>query len=225
VEEIFMSGRGRSEQDKEPWDRSSSQYLDSVNGTGKQRAIPRRPPNLARLDTPPATPRVGRPQREAPPPKKWRGRLIIWSIVLVFCCIAAYAIGYGAYNFFAATNSAAGPAITATDFLSALHNQNYDQAYNDLDATITVQTAPDDFKQQAQLNDKCYGAVTNYSEIAGSAIQNSAQSYTYSFSITRSKVAKPYTLKMTLLQGQYGDWKISTYGNNNNLGPGQPPCS
>ena len=220
-----MSGRGRSGQDNEPWDRTSSQDYDAVNGTGKQRAMPRRPRNLTRLDAPPPTPRVGRPKREAPPPKKWRRRLIISAVVLVFCCIAAYAIGYGAYNFFAATNATSGAATTSADFLSALQQQKYDQAYNDLGPTITVQTAPDDFKQQAQLDDKCYGTVTDYSEISGSAIQNNAQSYTYSFSITRSKLAKPYTLTMTILQGQYGDWKISTYGNNNDLGPGQPPCS
>ena len=216
---------GRSGQDKESWDRYSSQPLASVNGNGKQRAIPQRPRNMTRLDSPPATSRVGRPKREAPPPKKWRRRLIITAVVLVFCCIAAYAIGYGAYNFFAATSATAGAATTSADFLAALQSQNYDQAYNDLGATITVSTTPDDFKQQAQQDDKCYGPVTHYNEIADSAVQNNAQSYGYSFSITRSKLAKPYTLKMTVLQGQYGDWKISTYGNNNDLGPGQPPCS
>jgi hypothetical protein len=180
---------------------------------------------MARLDTPPSTPRVARPSREATPPRRWRRRLIISSIILVFSCIAAYAIGYGAYNFFAATNSAAGSAVTSTDFLSSLKNQNYKQAYNDLDAVITVQITPDDFQQQAQLTDKCYGPVTDYNEIAGSAVQNSPQSYTYSFSITRSKLSKPYTLKMTLQQDQEGNWRISSYGNNNDLGPGQPPCS
>nr|HET6901607.1 hypothetical protein [Ktedonobacteraceae bacterium] len=216
---------GRSDQDKGPWDRASSQHLASANGTGKQRTMPQRPRNMTHLDTPPSTPRVGRPKREAPPPKRWRRRLIITAVILVFCCIAAYAIGYGAYNFFAATSATSGAATTSADFLAALQKQNYDQAYNDLGATITVSTAPDDFKQQAQMDDKCYGPVTHYSEIADSAVQNNAQSYSYSFSITRSKLAKPYTLKMTLLQGQYGDWKISTFGNNNDLGPGQPPCT
>lgn len=216
-----MPGR----QSKEPYDRSSSQPLPSLNGTGKQRAVPRRPPNMARLDTPPSTPRVARPSRATPPPKRWRRRLIISSIILVFCCIAAYAIGYGTYNFFAATNATAGAAVTATDFLTNLKNQNYKQAYNDLGAVITVQTAPDDFQQQAQQDDRCYGSVTDYNEIADSAVQNSPQSYTYSFSITRSKLSKPYTLKMTLQQDQENNWKISSYGNNDDLGPGQPPCS
>ncbi|HYK86040.1 MAG TPA: hypothetical protein VEV19_11775 [Ktedonobacteraceae bacterium] len=215
-----MPGR----QGKEPYDRSSSQPLPSLNGTGKQRAVPQRPPNMTRLDTPPSTPRVARPRREAPPPRRWRRRLIISSIILVFCCIAAYAIGYGAYNFLAATNSAAGSAVVATDFLSNLKTGDYKQAYNDLDAVITVQTAPDDFAQQAKQDDTCYGTITDYNEIAGSAVQNSAQSYTYSFSITRSKLTKPYTLKMTLQQDQEGNWRISSYGNNNDLGPGQPAC-
>lgn len=216
-----MPGR----QGREPFDRSSSQPHPSLNGNGNQRSVPQRPANMSRLNTPPATSRVARPNREAPPRSRWRRRLIISSVVLVFCCIAAYAIGYGAYNFFAATGATAGAAVTATDFLTNLKNQNYKQAYDDLDVVITVQTSPSDFQQQAQLDDKCYGDVTDYNEIANSAVQNSPQSYTYSFNITRSKLSKPYTLKMTLQQNQYNEWRISSYGDNNDLGPGQPPCS
>ena len=80
-------------------------------------------------------------------------------------------------------------------------------------------------KQQALATDSCYGKVTNYSEVQDSAVQNNPQSYSYSYTITRSKLAKPYTLRMTVQQDTYGDWKISSYGNNNDLGPGQPPCS
>jgi hypothetical protein len=218
---------GRQDQGGKPWDRASSQHLAAINGngSGKQRGIPSRPPHMTRIEHPPVTPRVGRPQREAPRRKSWRRRLLFWGILFIVCGVLAWIIGYGAFNFFAATSSALGPATTATDFLTALQNQNYDQAYNDLDAVITVQTAPDDFKQQAQADDRCYGVVTNYSEVADSAVQNNAHSYTYSYTITRSKLPKPYTLKMTLQQGTYGDWKISSYGNNNDLGPGQPPCS
>src|ERR1700693_4302386 len=136
-----MQGR----QDQEPRDRSSRQYPDDLNGTGKQRAIPRRPPNMARVENPPATSRVARPQREAPRKKSWRRRLLIWGVVFVVCGALACGIGFAAVNYFAAINAGTGPAQTATDFLSALSNQNYDQAYNDLDAIITVQVAPDDF--------------------------------------------------------------------------------
>jgi hypothetical protein len=216
-----MQGR----QDQEPRDRSSRQYPVDLNGTGKQRTIPRRPPNMARVENPPATSRVARPQREAPRKKSWLRRLIIWGVVFGVCGALACGIGFAAVNYFAAINAGTGPAQAATDFLSALNNQNYDQAYNDLDAIITVQVAPDDFKQQAQTADKCYGVVTNYSEVQDSAVQNNAHSYSFSFTITRSKLAKPYTLSMTLLQGSYGDWKVSSYGVNNDLGPGQLPCS
>jgi hypothetical protein len=141
------------------------------------------------------------------------------------CGVLACGIGYAAVNFFAATNAGAGPAKTATDFLAAISNQNYDQAYNDLDAVITIQLAPDDFKQQALTIDRCFGTVTNYSEVQDSAVQNNAQSYSFSYTITRSKLAKPYTLRMTVQQDSNGDWRISSYGNNSDLGPGQPPCS
>jgi hypothetical protein len=216
-----MSGR----QDQEPRDSIDRQYLADVNGTGKQRAIPRRPPNMARIERPPATSRVARPQREAPRRRSWLRRLIFWGVVLVVCGALACGIGFAAVNYFAAINAGTGQAQTATDFLTALSNQNYDQAYNDLDAIITVQVAPDDFKQQAQATDKCYGVVTNYSEVQDSAVQNNAHSYSFSYTITRSKLARPYTLRLTLQQNSYGDWKVSSYGVNNDLGPGQLPCS
>jgi len=216
-----MQGR----QDQEPKDSVIKQYLDDLNGTGKQRAIPRRPPNMARIDHPPPTPRVARPQREVPRKKNRGRRLILWGIVLLVCSVLACGIGFAAVNYFAATSATSGLAMTATDFLSAVSSQNYDQAYNDLDATITVQLAPEDFKQQALTTDRCYGVVTNYNEIQDSAVQNNAHSYSLSYTITRGKLAKPYTLRMTIQQGTYGDWKISSYGTNNDLGPGQPPCS
>ena len=208
-----------------PRDRSFNQYPADFNGTGKQRAIPRRPPNMARIDHPPLTQRVARPQREVPRKKSLRRRILFWGIVFVVAGALACGIGFTAVNFFAAINAPAGAAVTATDFLSALSNQNYDQAYNDLDATITVQLAPDDFKQQAQASDRCYGKVTDYSEVQDSAVQNNPKSYSYNFTITRNKLTKPYTLHMTVQQNSYGDWRISSYGNNNDLGPGQPPCS
>ena len=208
-----------------PKDRPFNQYPADFNGTGKQRAIPRRPPNMARIDHPPLTQRVARPQREVPRKKSLRRRILFWGIVFVVAGALACGIGFTAVNFFAAINAPAGAAVTATDFLSALSNQNYDQAYNDLDATITVQLAPDDFKQQAQASDRCYGKVTDYSEVQNSAVQNNPKSYSYNFTITRSKLTKPYTLHLTVQQNSNQDWRISSYGNNNDLGPGQPPCS
>ena len=216
----------RGHQDQEPKDRFSRQYSADLNGSGSQRAIPRRPPSMARIDRPSTTQRVARPQREVPGKTNWRRRLLILGIVFVACGVLACGIGYAAVNYFAATSAGAGPAKTAADFLSAISNQNYDLAYNDLDAVITVQLTPDDFKQQALTADHCYGIVTNYDEVQDSAVQNNAQSYSLSYTITRSsKLTKPYTLRMTVRQDSYGDWRISSYGNNNDLGPGQPPCS
>ena len=216
-----MQGR----QDQEPKDSISRQYLAELNGTGKQRAIPRRPPNMARIDRLPPTPRVARPQREVPRKKNKGRRLILWGIVFLVCSVLACGIGFAAVNYFAATSATSGLAMTAADFLSAVSSQNYDQAYNDLDATITVQIAPDDFKQQALTTDRCYGLVTKYDEIQDSAVQNNAHSYSLSYNITRSKLSKPYTLRMTIQQDSYGEWRISSYSNNNDLGPGQPPCN
>src|SRR5437764_12949283 len=82
---------------QEPRDRPFNQYPADFNGTGKQRAIPRRPPNMARIDHPPVTLRVARPQREAPRQRSWRRRLLFWAIAFVpagalACRIASTAI-------------------------------------------------------------------------------------------------------------------------------------
>ncbi len=226
-----MQGRPEWDRNREALDRAISDHLAAVNGTGKQRGIPKRPPNMTRVEQPPPTPRVARPRRETRPPANWRKRLLFWSIILVGCSILACGIGFVAVNFYVATNATAGAATTATDFLSSLSTQNYEQAYNDLDATITVETTQIDFTQQAQAYDKCYGTVTNYSEIANSAtVQGTTQSYSYT--ITRSKLTTSYTLRLTLQQDKYGSWKVISYTNNNkatlntnDLGPGQPPCT
>lgn len=218
--------QGRQGQNKEPWDKSStSQHLAAINGTGRQRAIPQRPPNMARIQNPPVTPRVGRPQREAAHPRNLRRLFLIWGVVFIVCSLLACVIGYAAVNFFSATNATAGSAVVATNFLSSLKSQDYTQAYNDLSAGITVQASPSDFTQEAQTVDRCYGPVTDYNEIANSAVQINAQSYSYSYNITRSKVPHPYTLRLTVQQDNEGNWKINSYGNNNNLGPGNPPCA
>lgn len=226
-----MQGRPDRDRDKEALDRAISEHLAAVNGARKQRGIPKRPPNMARVQQPPPSRRVARPRRETPPPASWRKRFLFWGIIFVGCSLLACGIGYAAVNFYAATNSTAGAATTATNFLSSLSTQNYEQAYNDLDATITVETTQNEFTQQAQADDQCYGPVTDYSEVANSAlVQATTQSYSYT--ITRSKLTKSYTLRLTLQQDKYGSWKVISYTNNsdnattntNDLGPGQPPC-
>ncbi|MFL5695161.1 MAG: hypothetical protein ACJ795_25515 [Ktedonobacteraceae bacterium] len=219
--------QGRQDSNREAQKRAISQQFHFMNNdSGKQRGIPKRPPTMAHIDQPPPTARVARPQRNNRQPASCRRRMITWGIVSVVCVVLAFILGYAAINFFAATNATADAAVTATDFLSSLSSQNYDHAYNDLGPAITIPVTQDDFKQQAQDDDRCYGPVTDYSEVANSAVQNNPQSYTYSFNITRSKLPHPYTLRMTLQQDSTtGHWQISSYGNNNDLGPGQPPCS
>ncbi len=224
-----MQGRqGQGKEGKEPWDRTSSDSHAALNGTGKQRAVPRRPPGMAKLDTPPAVQRVGRPQRQTKPPKTWRRRLLIFGGILVICGIITFVIAYGLTNLFIGVGQSSGAANTATDFLLNLKSQNYDQAYKDLDATITVTLRPEDFKQMALQDDHCYGLVTDFNEVQGSATtssDNNTQSYTYD--ITRSKLTKTYQMTLTIHKDSDGNWDITNYssnGNNLELGPAPPTC-
>ncbi|HVB21988.1 MAG TPA: hypothetical protein VNG51_08590 [Ktedonobacteraceae bacterium] len=229
---------GRQGQDNEPWDKSSSQRLAAFNGngTGKQRAVPQRPSNMARMDRPPNTPRIARPQREATKQRRVRRRLLIWSFVFIICALLACGIGYAAVNFFAAINASQGSANTVTDFLSNLQSQNYNAAFSDLAPTLTYQTTPQQFTQQAQNDDRCYGQVTDYSEVANSATTSTdgkTQSFIYNITRTLNGKAKTYQMHISLQKEiNTGNWKISSYGNGgndsgvpNDLGPGQPPCS
>jgi hypothetical protein len=215
--------QGRQGPGYDPWDRSSGDLLATANGSGKQRAIPQRPPGMTRVEHPPHTPRVGRPQRQNKPPRSWRRRLLILAVVFLACGLLAWGIGYALVNYFVGIGSSAGAANTATDFMLALKSQNYDQAYNDLDAKITISITRDAFKQMAQQDDHCYGPVTDFNEVAGSAIasaDNNTQSYTYD--VTRSKLAKTYKLTLTLQKDPNGNWDITRYGND--LGPATPTC-
>lgn len=217
---------GRESQGNDSWDRLSNGPLAATNGTGKQRAVPRRPPGMPRVERPPQTPRVGRPQRETRQPK--RRRFLILGGVFLVCGLVACIIGFTIVYFLQGINASSGAANTASDFLNSLATQDYTQAYKDLDPTITLQIAPDDFTAQAKQDDTCYGNVTTFSEVAGSATisaDSATQSYTYT--ITRTK-AKSYQLHLTLHKDSYGNWYITNFGdgsnNSNNLAPGLTPC-
>ncbi len=211
--------QGRPGQGREPGDRPSARRIASLNGTGKQPSIPQRPPRMGRVNRPSTIPRVARPQREVAEPRKSRRRLIIitgiLAVVAIFACIGSYAI----YNVVNGISASAGAATTAGSFLAALSSRNYDQAYQYLGPAITLSMQKDQFKQQAQNLDRCYGAVKNYTEVQGSAT-NQGNSQSYSYTITREKLAKTYNLRLTLQQDQYdpNTWKITDYGGD--LGPG-----
>lgn len=193
-----------------------------MNGTGQHR-VPPRPPGLPRVSQPPPTPRIARPQREEQPPGRLRRRLIILGSVFAICAILAAVIGYVGFNYWGALSASSDAAATTNDFLTALSNGNYDQAYKDLGPAITLNTTPDDFQRRAQNDDRCYGTVKNFSEVPGSAtVQDNSQSYTYN--IVRSKSTKPYPLRLTLQPDkEVAGWKITDFGND--LGPGTPSPS
>lgn len=217
--------QGRQGPGYDPWDQSSGKLLAATNGnsSGKQRAIPQRPPGMTRVEHPPQTTRVARPQRQPKPPKSWRRRLLIFAIVFVACGLIAWGIGYALVNYFVGIGNSAGAANTTSDFMLALKSQNYDQAYNDLDAKITISVTKDEFKQMALADDHCFGQVTDFNEVPGSAItsaDNTTQSYTYD--VTRNKLTKSYKLTLTLQKDPDGNWDITSYGGD--LGPTTPTC-
>ena len=75
----------------------------------------------------------------------------------------------------------------------------------------------------ALQDDHCYGLVTDFNEVQGSATtssDNNTQSYTYD--ITRSKLTKTYQLTLTIRKDSDGNWDITNYGGD--LGPAPPTC-
>lgn len=198
--------------------------LSELTESGRVPAVPRRPRGMAHLDQPPPTPRVARPQqqRRERKPKSWKWWAGAGCLSLVALVVVGMVI-YGVTNFFLAASVSAGSATVATDFLSNLHDANYDQAYDDLGATLIAHLSRSDFKQMALADDHCYGQVTDYNEVAGSAVTSTdgnVQSFTYN--ITRSKLAKTYQMQLTLQKDGAGAWNITSYGND--LGPAPPTC-
>lgn len=219
--------QGRQGRGKDPWDRPSRGNNDALNGSGKQRSVPQRPPRMARLDTPPAVQRVTRPQRQQKPPKSRRRRLLIALIALGIGAMLVFIIAYGLVNYFIGIGNSAGPANTAADFLVNLKGQHYDLAYKDLDATITVPVHPQDFQAMAQANDRCYGPITDFNEVQGSATASpDGNTQSFAYSITRSHLTKTYQLTLTLQKDPNGNWDITRFvdgsGSQNDLGPAPP---
>ena len=217
--------QGRPGQGREAGEWPSARRIASPNGTGRQPSIPQRPPGMARVNRPSTQPRVARPQREVSEAGKSRRRLIIITGILaaiaIFACIGSYAI----YNIYNGISASAGASTTAGNFLAALSSRNYDQAYQYLGPAITLSLQKEQFTQQAQNLDRCYGAVKKYTEVQGSA-SNQGSSQSYSYTITRERLAKPYGLRLTLQHDQYdpNTWKLADYGDD--LGPGSsaPAC-
>lgn len=218
--------QGWHEQHEYAGDAGATGQFKRLNGDdpGRKRARPQRPPTMARVTRPPTARRVARPSRDDSRPINRRRRLLIWLAIFIACIIFACFAGYALENLLSGINTSANPAGVATDFLGAMSTQNYNHAYDDLAANLTVQMSPSDFARLAQATDRCYGKQTNYTEIPNSAaLQNNSQSYSYN--ITRSQLHQPYTLRLTLTQDSNNNWKISSFGANNILGPAQPLCN
>lgn len=198
-----------------------------MNGTGKHPSVPnraQRPPTIQRVESPP-TPRIARPSRQKASSHNLRRGLLILGAVFLLCALLACGIGYAAFNYLNGINASSGAASAVSGFLTAMSGPqpNYDEAYKDLGPAITLQVSQQEFTQQAQQNDRCYGVITNYTEIAGSAkVQGDSQMYSYT--VTRSKLKKPYQVDITLQQDQNSSnsWKVTSF--NDNPGDGQSTC-
>src|SRR6266700_3537204 len=120
-----------------------------------------------------------------------RRGLKVLAILVVLCGLLVCGLGYAAFHYFSAQNtpvSTAGASAMASDFMQAVSNRNYDQAYNDLGPPVTRDTTRDQFKNQAQSEDSCYGPVTHYTVInAGTPSKGNTLSYRYT--ITREKLS------------------------------------
>lgn len=186
----------------------------SVNGTGKSHTTPKR---LSDTDTgpQPIPRRASRKTHKALAKKRARGGCFIASILLV--CAVIVLIIVGIVNLAKGIGTSSQPSLVVTDFFTALSESNYTQAYKDLAPTISQSQ----FTQQAQAADHCYGAVTNYQEVADTA-KNEGNTQSYAYDVTRKNSAQPYRVQITLQLQQDNTWKISSYGSS--LGPQAPAC-
>ena len=211
-------GRGGESEDDSYSKRLAA--LNGLNGTGKYRTPPQRPPGMTRVEQPPQAPRVARPKRQTP---KGLGRgLLVLGGILLLCTIGACLFGYSlGSNFLAGLGASSGAATTSNDFLSSVVKRDYESAYKDLGGTITLQLTLEQFENQAQHDDVCYGIMKGYTEVPNSAVvQSNTQSYAYT--VTREKIATSYQLHLTLQQDLESSniWKVTNYGGD--LGPSTP---
>jgi len=209
-------GRGGGESEDDSYSKRLA-ALNGLNGTGKHRIPLQRPPGMTRVEQPPQTPRVARPKRRTP---KGLGRgLLILGGILLLCTVGACIFGYTlGSNFLAGLGASSGAATTSTNFLSSVVKRDYESAYTDLGGAVTMQLTLEQFENQAQHDDICYGFMKSYTEIPNSAVlQGNTQSYAYS--VTREKMPTAYQVRLTLQQDLEASnvSKVTSYGGD--LGP------
>ncbi len=159
------------------------------------------------------------------------GRGIAVSLVLLLLLgLGLCGASFAAYQYFTnrptpapvATNGVPAATAKADDFVTALSNHTYDHAYGDLGTTITNQTSQDQFMQQAQQEDTCYGAVTGDTRMDNNTTSQ-GNNLNYVYTLNRGKMVKPYQIHVTLQQDDGGNWQITDY--NSNITSVQRTCS
>ena len=149
-------------------------------------------------------------------------------IVLLLLGFGLCAGSFALYHYFTTRNTAPtatsgvpAAAAKADDFVNSLQNHTYDRAYSDLGTTITNQTSQNQFTQQAQQEDTCYGTVTGDTRMDNNTTAQGT-SLNYVYTLNRGKMSKPYQLHVTLQQDDGGNWQIIDY--NSNIASVQPAC-
>lgn len=146
------------------------------------------------------------PPNYASPPKKSRRwlwiTLAIIGGILVLGCVVCGVLAATGIGFFA---KVAQPALVATEYYTAIKNQNYSQAYTYLDtSSVTVQGQQASealFTTAAQAVDQQRGTVSNFS-----IVPNTNDPSTVSVTVTRAR-SSPYVVNLRLKQ-EGNNWKI-----------------
>ncbi len=207
--------QGRQGRGDEPWDKYASQRLEALSNTSKQRVVPQRPLNMVHVNEPPKSPRVGRPKRQVSAGQPFRRRVAFWGCGLVIFALLVTVGSYIGINFFGAAGNSSGAATSVTAFLAALQDTHYDQAYMYLSPAITLHLDKAVFIEQAKNDDLCFGQIKDTTLVPNSTkYQDTTQSYSYIYQITRTKLKQPYQLTLSLRQDPNDGniWKITDYG-------------
>jgi serine/threonine protein kinase len=159
--------------------------------------------------------------------KSWLRVLPIILIIGVFLVVSSGALSTvialtRGFSQTSITSVSSESETTATTFLNDVAQQDYNRAYVNLDASLTLVMTSLDFAKQAQATDHCYGPIIRYTE-ATSTVKNGQQSLIYT--VTRNRFPHAYNLNVILQQDPgSGKWLISSYGKNDDLGPAPSAC-
>ncbi len=179
------------------------------------------PPTVAVPSLPASTPGKG-----VKSGLKWGFRIL--AIFILLAGLLLCGLGFTVFHFFTGQNflsgsgaptDTAGATAMANDFVQALVNRNYDQAYNDLSPSVVGPTSRAKFKQNDQSEDQCYGNLTSYKYTSTSAQHNTLK---YTYTMTRAKLQQPYQLYVTVQQNSSGNWQVVDY--ESNIASLQPGC-